>query len=315
MGFLSEYERSKGPPETEELSDRVQRPLGFVVAKALFPTRVSPDTVTAMAMICAAAGGVSLILGRNVLAAALVLMCAVLDSTDGQLARMRGTASLSGRMIDGTADMIGAVFIVIGSTWSLLNRYGTSTGRTWAILVACLVAAFTSSVQFSLFDHYKNVWVRMVRGSAAPDEYEDARHRRAQRTTASAIEDFVWRIYLFYLRSQHESVARFDPFTRVRAFPTFSEECAARYRRENAGALRVWSLFFGFGTMLIGASIAAAFDVLLAFLVFRLVALNAVFYLWLRPAQRRASRTAFAGVEERAALPEVARDERVTGSA
>jgi hypothetical protein len=57
--------------------------------------------------------------------------------------------------------------------------------------------------------------------------------------------------------------------------------------------MRVWRAFFGFGSLVFGIAAATALDVLDAYMVLRLVLMNAVFYGYLRPAQRRASEGAF----------------------
>lgn len=298
-GFFADYARSKGPAEIEEASDAIQRPLGYLIARLLQPTPISPNAVTGFALFSSLGAGVCFAVHRPGLAASLVFVTAILDSTDGQLARMRKSASLGGRMLDGTADMIGGVGIFSGATWMLVAEHGTSPLRTGLVVAACFLTALTSSFQHSLFDHYKNVWVRMtVPGAAQPDAWELARARRVEAGRVGPISTIAWATYLSYLKGQLDLVRGYDPWTLSGDLPAHDAERAARYRRDHAVVMRVWTGFFGFGTLLLGVALASALDLLEVFVVYRLVVLNAIFYLWLRSAQRRASRASFGFHEE-----------------
>lgn len=293
-GFFAAYARAKGPAEVEEASDLIQRPLGYLLAVALRPTPVTPNAVTGLAVLSALAAGVFFVSGERLLAAALVLTTAVLDSTDGQLARMRKSASLTGRMLDGTADMAAGVCILTGATWMLVAEHGTTPWRALGVALACFLTALTSSFHHSMFDHYKNLWVRMtLPGAAEPDDWQSALARRSALGRVGPVAAFAWATYVSYLKGQVDSARRYDPWTRSHDLPSWDAERAARYRREHAAVMRVWTLCFGFGTMLLGVVVATAFDVLEAYVVFRLVVLNAIFYGPLRAAQRRASRASF----------------------
>lgn len=294
-GFFADFARSKGPAEFEEASDAIQRPLGYVIARLLQPTPISPNAVTAAAMLAAVGGGACLFVHRPGFAASLIVVAAILDSADGQLARLRQTQSLGGRMLDGAADMVGGVSVFLGVTWLLVEKYGASPLWTLSIVAACFLTALTSSFHHSMFDHYKNVWTRMTTpGAGQPDDWAAARARRALAGKVGPIAAVTWAIYLSYLKTQLDYVRRYDPWTRSRDLPAYDAERAARYRLENARARRVWTLF-GFGVQLLGIALAAAFDLLEVLLIFRLIVLNAVFYGWLRNAQRRASRAALQG--------------------
>ena len=69
--------------------------------------------------------------------------------------------------------------------------------------------------------------------------------------------------------------------------------------------MRLWRSWFGFGSLVFGIALFSAIDLLEVYMVFRLVALNAVFYGYMRPRQRAASRAAFA--EMGLSLPDCAK--------
>src|SRR5206468_7272187 len=98
---------NKGPVVEEWADRRFFRPAGWRVASALAPTPVSPDAVTLASLI------VGLIAGhlfwysglwRNAAGVLLFVVSDILDSADGQLARLRGTSTRTGRILDGVSD-------------------------------------------------------------------------------------------------------------------------------------------------------------------------------------------------------------------
>lgn len=129
----------------EERTDSVFfRPLGLRIARAFMPTAVSPDHVTMMAL------GVGLVAGHllfynsvalNAAGAVLFVVSDIFDSADGQLARMRGTSTRFGKILDGISD--GARFanlyihliarlLVAGDAWWLVIPLGVAAGLAHA---------------------------------------------------------------------------------------------------------------------------------------------------------------------------------------
>ncbi len=114
----------------------------------------------------------------------------------------------------------------------------------------------------------------------------------------SAALGFAWAIYFFYMRSQENYADKFDPNAKrlLAAAPEYSERNAAIYRKYAGTPMRVWRNFFGFGSLVFGLAVSIGCDVTEYYLFFRLLVLNAVFYGYLRPAQRRASIRALADI-------------------
>lgn len=304
MGFWDGYKASLKPIDVEEPIDRwVHRPLGYVVARVLFPTPVSPDVVTLFAIFAGwgAAACICVPFAWHMqVAAGLVLLSTVLDCSDGQLARMRKTSSPFGRMLDGVADSFVAATVAPATVYGIWRRYHEPAWLGWAVLGACAVALVTSSFHTATYDHFKNLWVRFTSDSYREGEDHDTAlaRREATRREASWVMKIVWPLYLTYVKSQEDVVRRFDPHTSVRfgELPARTAETEAIYR---AHVTRPWALirgWFGFGSLMFGLMLAAALDRGEVFLLFRLVLLNGLFYLVVRPMQRRASRAAFAAM-------------------
>ncbi|MFD4328050.1 CDP-alcohol phosphatidyltransferase family protein [Nocardioides sp. NPDC058538] len=112
-GFRSHLEAlaqaQKPSLNTAAYSRLVNRPAGRIVAAAAHTVGASPNQVTALSATLSAAGLAVLALVEprwwtGILVAALLAAGYVLDSSDGQLARLRGGGSRSGEWLDHTID-------------------------------------------------------------------------------------------------------------------------------------------------------------------------------------------------------------------
>ncbi|MBC7188270.1 MAG: CDP-alcohol phosphatidyltransferase family protein [Calditrichaeota bacterium] len=148
--------RSLKPVETEEPLDLfVNRPLAFVLALLLRPLPITPNMVTLVAMLAGVASGYQFAQGTrsSALLGTLFLMIAnVLDCTDGQLARLRGTSSRLGKTLDGLADMVVYVAIFAGVATVMARQSGAAT---WWWTYAAL-AGLSVIVHITFFDYFKN---------------------------------------------------------------------------------------------------------------------------------------------------------------
>ena len=302
MAFWSGYWKSLKPLPVEEPIDVwLHRPLGYVLARVCLLTPISPNAITVGSMLLGVACGVSFAAHfpwHLQVGGLCLVLSAVFDCADGQLARLRGTSSPFGRMLDGTADLIVVVAFVAGTFWVLLERHWEPAWLRYPLIAALVVTAVTSSFHTTMFDHFKNVFLCMtVPGHADAEDFETAAARHRERTARdlTVAARFSWPIYLFYVKSQQDYMRRFDPYTapRLSALPPFDEERARIYRKHAQCVLGVWRRWMGPGSLAFAAAVVAAFDVMEWYLLFRLVGLNALFYGYVRGAQRRASREAF----------------------
>jgi hypothetical protein len=74
--------------------------------------------------------------------------------------------------------------------------------------------------------------------------------------------------------------------------PPYDDARAEIYRRHMSPIMRVWRNWFGLGSLVFGISVAAVFDLFEWYVIGRCLTLNVVFYGYLRPEQRKASRRA-----------------------
>jgi phosphatidylglycerophosphate synthase len=109
------YRASKKKQDINWFTEHVARPPAAVVVYAVRNTRVTPNQVTFASALIAAGAGVMLALLPGwtwlVVAALVFEFSFVLDCADGQLARLRKTASPLGHLLDFLMDELKAMFI------------------------------------------------------------------------------------------------------------------------------------------------------------------------------------------------------------
>lgn len=303
MADLS-FRASIKPLEVEELIDLfVHRPLAHLIARSAYPTAVTPDQLTILSMFVGIAAGwctwSSLSRGAPWLAAggALLIASAVVDCSDGQLARMRQSSSRFGRMLDGLVDAIVQVAVlppVLVHLW-VEHRGHPAEAALWAALG--LLAVVTGSLHTTLYDHFKNVYLVHTQASRREgnDDPEDVEaHYAGLRSEGLRLFDAV-RFFLYrrYVPQQRALLGWIDPSipARYRDMPGYSTERAARYRLLHRGVMRAWT-FYGIGTHIFGLGVAMMAGQLGLYVFFRAVVFNLAL-LALVPAQRRASRAFF----------------------
>lgn len=197
-------------------------------------------------------------------------------------------------MLDGLADFVVTIATVGGGIYLVWLKFGDTLAIGIAMLAMCAATAATGSFHTSMYDHYKNVFLRMT--STKFQEGEDVRVAEArfaaQATGRTLFMKLTWAVYLYYLRSQLNFAKWFDPYLGVglSRLPPYEESRARIYREKSASSMRLWRSFFGFGSLMFGLAVSIGFNVVEWYMVGRLVLLNGLFFIYLRPLQRRVSR-------------------------
>lgn len=130
------------PRELQDpLNFHFYHPLAWRLALLLRPTGVSPNWVSVMSAVClcaATACFVGLAWPLNGLAGLFfMLLWHVVDGADGDLARMTGTASSTGELVDGVCDYFGNTVMYFAFAFLADNVWG---GWAWLLGVAAGVS-------------------------------------------------------------------------------------------------------------------------------------------------------------------------------
>lgn len=140
------------------------RRLGIVFALAARAIGMSPTGVTVVAMIAGGVGGALLAWpDYAMLGVALLVLHGVLDSSDGQLARLTGNSTEFGRMMDGVAGYVTHIAMYLGILASGLSR-----GWGWELAGLMLVAGVSTIVHAQMYDYHRSAYVAYVTKGEPP---------------------------------------------------------------------------------------------------------------------------------------------------
>jgi CDP-alcohol phosphatidyltransferase len=177
------------------------RPAGIRVARALGPTRVSADQVTLAGLVVGMLAGPMLAIANmwlNLAGVALLVASDVLDSADGQLARLRGTSTRLGRVLDGISDM--ARFLTLYLFLLVRMAHGQGWGASWPAAVLILVVIWSHSLQGATVDFVKNVYLEVGGSGGEADLPEDLEPE--SRAGGATLPRLAGRFYGAYVRRQ-----------------------------------------------------------------------------------------------------------------
>jgi phosphatidylglycerophosphate synthase len=264
--------------EIEELSDvYFFRPLGSLIARGARATGITPTGLTiAGALIGMAAGALLYDERLGLVAFALLIFHSIVDSADGQLARMTGQVTDLGRVLDAVGGYVThvAIFLAIGA--NLLHR-----GWSAWILVWMLLAGIATAIHAQMYVYYRDSYITVVTKGLAGG---------ASTTNVPPLIGGLVRAYLDVQRwfvgphCKVEAVlaARGDA-GRVR------EEDRGRYREIFYPLVRGWN-FLGDNTRFFAIGVLVCLHRIDLFFAFVLVPMNLAFvalWLWQRGADRR----------------------------
>jgi len=143
------YKASKKKRDINRFTEWIARPPAAVLVYFLAKTRITPNQVTFLSLLVAVAAGAMFVLlpGSHtwlIVAALVYELSFVLDCADGQLARLRKTASPLGHMLDFLMDELKAMLIFACVTVRLWQE--TTDERLLVVGLAgllCLAAGLT----------------------------------------------------------------------------------------------------------------------------------------------------------------------------
>lgn len=236
MTILQEYRNSLKMAEVEEPLDLLfYRPIAFGIVKLMYRLPITPNQVTFLSLAAGLVAAYNFSLGTaSAFVAAAIWYAAanVLDCCDGMLARLQGSGSPLGRLVDGIVDWIIAVAIFLGLGVGLQSMTGDPT--VWYLVVA---AGLTSALHAVVFDSQQQEYLSNVRGKASYQMFELDRVREVLRglegSKGSRLRKGMLLIYLQYLKVQERTQVR--PGTQKQVSPEV-------FRDHNRRIMRWWTL-------------------------------------------------------------------------
>ena len=151
--------------DTEEPFDKIfTKPLGYLFTRFFIHIKWTPNMVTILSMFIGVIGGVMFYprsFGWNLFGVLLVIIANILDSTDGQMARLTGQKSALGRILDGMSSTLWYIAMYIAICCKLQNTPipffpGHNWGWIiWAIAIVCGLLGHAQ--QCTMADRYRNI--------------------------------------------------------------------------------------------------------------------------------------------------------------
>lgn len=188
----------KGTPIEEWTDVHFFRPVGIRIARALEPTGVSADQVTLWGLLVGLVAGHLVVyasLWLNLAGVALFVVSDLFDSADGQLARLRGTSTRLGRVLDGLSDMTRFLNLYV----HLLVRMVHGQGWSWPAVVLVFVVIWSHSFQGATVDFIKNVYLEVGAGKGGETDLPEDLQPNGQ---AGVLARVARRLYRAYSRRQ-----------------------------------------------------------------------------------------------------------------
>ena len=265
--------------EIEELVDvYFFRRLGLLVARFAAALRLTPTQVTVFGALVGIAGGAMLYDQRlGLYAFALLIIHGIIDSADGQLARMTGQVTELGRVLDGGAGYLTHAAIYLAIATGVMHRGGSS-----AILIWMVLAGIANAVQAQMYEHHRHDYATIAVKGLAP------RGDPAQVAQAWMKSLYAW--YLATARVLNGLHAKVESAIAARSTAgVVREEDRARYRKCFYWPMRGWNLL-GDNMRRYAIGILVCLDRLDLFFAFILLPMNLVLialWLWQRSADRK----------------------------
>jgi phosphatidylglycerophosphate synthase len=265
--------------EIEELADvYFFRPLGALIARGARATGITPSGLTITGGLIGTAGGVLLYDERlGLVAFALLILHSIIDSADGQLARMTGRVTDLGRVLDAAGGYVThvAIFVAIGA--NLLHR-----GWSASILVWMLLAGIATAIHAQMYVYHRDSYIAVVtNGSTA-----------GASSTTNVPSEIGWLVRA-YFGMQRWFVGLHDKVEAALAARSdagwIREDDRARYREIFYPLVRGWN-FLGDNTRFFAVGVLVCLHRIDLFFAFVLVLMNLAFvllWLWQRSADRR----------------------------
>lgn len=145
--------------EIEELVDiYFFRRCGIVVAHLARALGLSPNSVSVLAGLVGGVGGAFLASERLALAGVgCLFLHGILDSADGQLARLTGRTSELGRLLDGLAGYVTHIAAYSGIVAGVIGR-----GGHWSIAVWAVLAGLVTAIHAQMYDYHRTTYAAIV---------------------------------------------------------------------------------------------------------------------------------------------------------
>ena len=251
--FKEDIQASRKSCETDDPFDVfVYDPLAIRLTTLFIRMKWSPNAVTLLSLVFGVAGAALLYpqkVGLNLLGVALIIFAAVLDCSDGQVARLCHSGTPFGRVLDGAVDMANYLAIYLALGFRLMGESFSVTPTvmlhvSWYIWIVIVLALICHSSQARKADYYRGLHLYFLKGTN--DNYfarsKDLRQELASLPEGtSPFRKLYLKIYLLYTAVQEKGAKQtqhlLDKIDENGG--VIPEELAERYIRESRKVIQI----------------------------------------------------------------------------
>ncbi len=276
---ISGHDLASQSVEMEEVTDvYFFRPAGLLFARGARVLGMTPIGVTMVGAGVGIAGGALLYdLRLGLIGFALLILHGIIDSADGQLARMTGLVTELGRVLDGVGGYVTHIAIYVGITAGFLHRGAPGTVVLWAG-----VAALANVVQAQMYEYHRHHYKTIVTRKLVPLDNPEGIN--------STWIASLYRWYLGIQRMTNRPHVEVESILAARSVrDVVREEDAARYRECFYWPVRGWNLlgdnirFYAIGVL----ALLHRIDLFFAFILLPMNLVLVALWFWQRSADRR----------------------------
>ena len=251
--FKEDIQASRKSSETDDPFDVfVYDPLAIRLTTLFIRMKWSPNAVTLLSLVFGVAGAALLYpqkVGLNLLGVALIIFAAVLDCSDGQVARLCHSGTPFGRVLDGAVDMANYLAIYLALGFRLMGESFSVTPTvmlhvSWYIWIVIVLALICHSSQARKADYYRGLHLYFLKGT---NDNFFARSKDLRQELASLPEGtspfrkLYLKIYLLYTAVQDKGAKQtqhlLDKIDENGG--VIPEELAERYIRESRKVIQI----------------------------------------------------------------------------
>lgn len=251
--FKEDIQASRKSSETDDPFDVfVYDPLAIRLTTLFIRMKWSPNAVTLLSLVFGVAGAALLYpqkVGLNLLGVALIIFAAVLDCSDGQVARLCHSGTPFGRVLDGAVDMANYLAIYLALGFRLMGESFSVTPTvmlhvSWYIWIVIVLALICHSSQARKADYYRGLHLYFLKGTN--DNYFARSKDLLQELTSlpegtSPFRKLYLKIYLLYTAVQEKGAKQtqhlLDKIDENGG--VIPEELAERYIRESRKVIQI----------------------------------------------------------------------------
>jgi phosphatidylglycerophosphate synthase len=252
-------------------------PLGSVFARLAAALGMTPTQLTVIGALVGVTGGAMLYEERlGFLGFALLILHGIIDSADGQLARITGSTTELGKVLDGGSGYVthAAIYLAIGA--GMINRGGSSVVVLWMVL-----AGIATIAHAQMYEYHRTAYTSVVSKGRVPHQ---------EPANVAPWLRGLYRGYLIMQRGLAGLHAEVEAALSRRAMAgVVSDQDRLRYREYFYAPVRGWNLL-GDNTRFYAIGILAWFyriDLYFALILLPMNLAFVVLWLWQRRADQR----------------------------